>query len=90
VLELVYLDDGQIQGIGANTMMGGEFAPNVQYGIRGSWRVEDTAQICASMWIGRVTLPARCQYWYSFDGRYYQSDSDFDRSTSVLPRTIKR
>lgn len=89
-LELVYLNDGQIQGVGANTMMGGEFAPNVQYGVRGSWTVQDTAKICASMWIGRVTLPAHCQYWYSFDGRYYQSDSDSDRSARVLPRTIKR
>jgi hypothetical protein len=42
------------------------------------------------MLIGRVALPARCQYWYSLDGRYYQSDSDFDRSARVLLRTIKR
>ena len=89
-LELMYLDSGEVQGVGANSMMSGVFAPHVQYGIRGSWKAEDPAQICASMWIGNVTLPARCQYWYSFDGRYYQSDSDFDRSARVFPRTIKR
>jgi hypothetical protein len=90
VQEIVYLDNGEIVGVGANTMMSGRFAPNVQYGIRGSWKVGEPARICASMNAGGVMLPDRCQYWYRFDGRYYQSDSDFDRSARVLPRTIKR
>ena len=90
VLEFVYLDTGEIQGVGANTMMSGAFAPNVQYGVRGSWKGDGPAQICSSMLIGNVALPARCEYWYSLDGRYYQSNSDFDRSARVLLRTIKR
>jgi hypothetical protein len=89
VIEVIYLDSGHIQGVGSNTMMGGGFAPNAYFGVRGSWTVGDAQQICDSMVVGAVTLPSRCQYWYRYDRRYYASDSDTDRSARVLVRSRK-
>jgi hypothetical protein len=90
IVEMVYYDNGEIQGVAANTMMGGGFSPNAYSGVRGSWNVGDAQRICDSMVVGPVTLPSRCQYWYRYDRRYYLSDSDTDRSARVLVRTLRR
>ena len=90
VLDVVYLDSGEIRGVGSNTMMGGAFAPNVNYEVRGSWKIDEPQRICATMVVGTVVLPSRCQYWYRFDQQYFLSDSDSDRSARVLRRTVKR
>ena len=79
-LEVVYLDSGQILGVGSNTMMQGRFAPHANFDVRGSWKIDDPDRICASMSVGGVVLPARCQYWYRYDHQYFLSDSDSDRS----------
>lgn len=89
MLQIVYLDSGLISGVAANTMYGGAFAPNVQYEVHGSWNIEGTERVCATMTLAHVVLPARCQYWYRYDNRYFVSDSDTDRSARILARTRK-
>jgi hypothetical protein len=86
----MYVANGEIRGVGANAMMSGAFAPNVQYEIRGSWQIDEPGRVCVSMVVGGVVLPYRCQYWYKYGQQYFFSDSDVDRSMRVVRRTIKR
>ena len=42
------------------------------------------------MKIGPTSLPYRCQFWFKHVEQYFLSDSDSDRRTRVLSRTVKR
>ena len=86
-LEVVYLTNGAIQGVGRHPLL--SFSqPNAQ--IRGQWTIDDKERVCTSMWIGDTPLPARCQVWFKYDEQYFLSDSDSDRSMRVLRRTVKQ
>ena len=95
-LQVVYLADGRIHGVGMNSMMGGGQggAPNAQYDVRGSWSTEPPDRICASFVVQistrTVMLPPRCQYWFKHKEQYFLSDSDSDRSMRVLRRAVVR
>ena len=88
-VEMIYTESGQLRGVGTPDMMSGQGAPNVLREVSGSWHSDDRDRICASIVVGNVTLPARCQYWYSINEQYFLSDSDSDRSMRVLRRTLK-
>ena len=93
-LEVMYASNGTIQGRGSHPLQTG----NTQSTISGDWKIDDSGKICASMQIGGgpgggvtgVALPGRCQVWFKYGNQYFISDSDSDRSTRVLRRTIKQ
>jgi hypothetical protein len=88
-LELMYANNGEIQGLGNQppTVM----SPQP---IRGEWTADDNGRICTSMQIGPafgyVSLPRRCQFWFKNAGQYFYSDSDSDRHARVFRRTLKQ
>ena len=85
-LEMMYTSKGLIVGAGRHP----NFEANTLVGIGGEWKLDEAGRACSSMRIGGVPLPYRCQYWYKLADKYYASDSDVDRSTKVLSRTIKQ
>jgi hypothetical protein len=86
-LEMMYLTDGTIQGVGRSPLI--PFSqPNAP--IFGQWKIDDKDRLCATMRIGEIPLAARCQYWFKYDLKYFLSDSDSDRSAKVLPRTVTK
>ena len=86
-LEMMYLTDGSIQGVGRSPLF--PFSqPNAP--ILGRWNIDDKDRLCATMRIGEIPLAARCQFWFKYDQKYFLSDSDWDRSAKVLPRTVKQ
>ena len=89
-LEIMYADNGAIQGIGsAPSQPGNRIVP-----VNGEWKIDENGKICASMRIGlsvgSVALPFRCQVWFKLADQYYLSDSDSDRYARVLRRTLKQ
>jgi hypothetical protein len=96
-LELLYAESGVIAGVGNfNDAAGLLYAQ-----ISGEWTIDD-GRICTSMRIGTgpggaltytsVLLPRRCQVWFKLGEQYFlsDSDSDSDRYTRVLRRTLKQ
>ena len=84
-LEVIYATNGLIQGLGTQPPF-----INAPFPIRGEWKIDDIGKICASMLIGTASLPYRCQFWFKLAGQYFLSDSDSDRSTRVLRRTLRQ
>lgn len=92
-LEVLYAQTGVIQGIGTYTELTSQkLAP-----ISGEWTTDNNGRVCTSMTIGSgagpvtaVMLPPRCQFWFKSAQQYFLSDSDSDRGTKVLRRTIKQ
>src|SRR5438552_1354417 len=88
-IEIMYADNGTIQGTGtAPIAPGNRFAS-----LNGEWKTDDSGKICTSMRIGGVPgviLPFRCQFWFKYKADYFISDSDSDRSTRILRRTLKQ
>ncbi len=93
-LEVMYTANGMVQGTGG-------MAPSqiALAEVSGDWTMGDNGRICTSMRIGGaggaggqsgVILPPRCQFWFKLADQYYLSDSDSDRRTRVLRRTLKR
>ena len=89
--EVMYASNGVIQGIGSLGQLGVSLQP-----ISGEWTIDDNGRICASIRIGMGMaatggpLPPRCQFWFKYKGDYFISDSDSDRRTRVLRRTVKQ
>ena len=91
-IEVMYVTNGTIQGVGTPPVapqLAVSFAP-----IRGEWTIDDGDRVCAAMQIlspqyPGVILPKRCQAWFKLGNDYFLSDSDSDRRTKVLRRTIK-
>src|SRR5262249_40896845 len=90
--ELMYASTGIIQGraeLGQGTITATGL--NVLNSIDGVWTIDDSGRICASIFVGRANpLPFRCQYWFKYKDDYFISDSDSDRKTPVLRRTVKQ
>ena len=92
-LEVVYANNGLVQGTGSY----GAGYPVVGP-LSGEWTIDDSGRVCTSMRIGRgpygggqtVSLPSRCQFWFKYAEQYFISDSDSDRRTRVLRRTVKQ
>jgi len=96
VIEVMYTSSGSVAGSllsGFNMSSPGGIAPQ-NWPISGSWTIDDSDRICASMRInsaqGTSIIPNRCQFWFKFSGRYYVSDSDEDRSAKLLVRLMKQ
>ena len=88
-LEIMYANNGEIQGRGI-AVVSSAVTPTP---IAGEWKIGDSGRICSSMRVGGtnpVVLPSRCQWWFKLGERYFLADSDTDRSTRVLVRTLKR
>lgn len=94
-LEIIYTAQGSV--VGSGTSPGG--IGMTRFG--GQWRFDANGKVCASMIVGgqyaaggpaspSVILPERCQSWFKLGEQYFLSDSDTDRSTRVLVRTLKR
>lgn len=90
LLDVIYIDNGLIRGVGAATLLGGATGGGATFEIQGSWTIDEDERVCASMRIGSTVLPPRCQFWFEHDQRYFLCDSDTDRSARVLSRVIKR
>ena len=88
-IEVVYTSRGDIRGVAAASVRGGATGGAATFAIEGSWTFDDSERVCESIPGGRVMLPARCQYWYKHDRRYFIADSDTDRSARVIVRTRK-
>ena len=62
--------------------------------VSGNWTIDDSARICASLAINitpsSTIIPKRCQFWFKLGEKYYESDSDEDRSAKVLVRVLKQ
>lgn len=89
-LEVMYANSGTVQGIGSYVALALAAAP-----ISGEWKIGDDGTICTSMRIGGAgggggLLPPRCQFWFKYADQYFLSDSDSDRMTKVLRRTVKQ
>lgn len=85
-LELMYVSNGTIQGLGAGPL----YTMNTLSTIRGEWKTDDDGKICTSMRIGGTPLPDRCQFWFKYAEAYFPSDSDSDRRARVLRRAVKQ
>ena len=88
-LELVYISDGVIRGAGFGTFFGTGAGGGRSVAVEGTWTIDERERICASMRMGEVVLPSRCQSWFIYGDQYFISDSDSDRSARVLARTLK-
>lgn len=89
-LEVMYANNGQIQGVGSAVGFALSATPTP---ISGDWRMGDGEKICTSMQVGGtnpVALPSRCQSWFKLADQYFISDSDTDRQARVLVRTVKQ
>ena len=87
-LELMYANNGEIQGAGNYPPTFSSLQP-----IRGAWTTDDNGRVCTSMQMGsapQLVLPPRCQFWFKNAGQYFYSDSDSDRHARVFRRTLKQ
>src|SRR3984893_5536831 len=88
-LELMFANNGEIQGAGIYTPTFNSLQP-----IRGAWTTDDNGRVCTRMQIGSaaplLVLAPRCQFWFKYAGQYFFSDSDSDRHARVLRRTVKQ
>jgi hypothetical protein len=97
-LQVMYASNGMISGTGSYGTVGAAtgfaLAP-----INGEWTIDEVGRLCTSMRIGGgagggagpgAILPVRCQFWFKYADQYFLSDSDSDRRTKVLRRTIKQ
>ena len=89
-LEIIYLDGGTLRGAGFASVMGGGAGGGQTFAVEGAWNIDDLDRVCVSMRLGNAVFPPRCQFWFRQGERYFLSDSDSDRQTRVLSRTIPR
>jgi hypothetical protein len=88
MIEVIYASSGAIQGRAYTIQEPQSYT--VLPSIDGDWKIDDKERICVSMWIGKAPLPYRCQFWFKYAEQYFISDSDSDRRTRVLRRTLKQ
>ncbi len=94
-MEVMYASNGSIQGIGTppSALRLTAMAP-----ISGQWNAGENGSICMSIRMGAdgggqtsgFTFPPRCQVWFRLGEKYFLSDSDSDRDTVALVRTIRK
>ena len=91
-LEIMYTTSGIVRGVGS-------YRSRFQFvGMNGTWKFGDQDAVCTVMTsnpdvfaTGAATpLPSRCQFWFKLGGQYFLADSDWDRSSAVLSRTVKQ
>jgi len=95
-LEVVYTGKGLVQGSATGLGVMGP-ATGGPVPVNGEWKTDENGRICTSMRFGfsvgpgyGVTLPFRCQFWFKYKEAYFLSDSDWDRQSRVLRRTVKQ
>jgi len=92
-LEIMFTTTGSVQGVGSYAK-----GYPVMAAISGEWAIDDSGRVCVTMRMGAgpgggmpdASLPSRCQTWFKYAEQYFLSDSDSDRRTRVLRRTIKQ
>lgn len=93
-VEVMYTANGMVQGVGSYAAGYWLLTP-----VSGNWTIDENDRVCTSMRIGGpggggagvgATLPSRCQLWFKLAEQYFLSDSDSDRRTRVLSRTLKQ
>lgn len=63
--------------------------------VTGKGKFDEQERICTTMQVAPTygaiaVLPQRCQVWFKLGDVYFISDSDWDRRTKVLSRTLKQ
>ena len=63
--------------------------------VTGKGKFDEQERICTTMQVapsyGPLTvLPPHCQVWFKLGDVYFISDSDWDRRTRVLSRTVNQ
>jgi hypothetical protein len=90
-VEVVYTTRGLVQGAGVSRPPSSRSLV-----LSGTWNIGDQDTVCVTLHISTIAsqvkegLPSRCQFWFKSGGEYFLADSDWDRSSVVLRRTVKR
>lgn len=104
MVELMYTSSGTVAGslrhggggqsVGGESNFGHAVGASQNWPVTGEWTIDDSERICATLVInfaqGASILPKRCQFWFKVGDKYYESDSDEDRSAKVLVRALKQ
>lgn len=85
-LEIMYASNGSIQGKGTSVLFRGVQLADFQ----GEWKPDDSGRVCSSIGMRRAQNPPLCQFWFKHADRCFVSDSEADRDSSVLSRTMKQ
>jgi len=95
-LEVIYATRGIIAGTALLKWKMGQ-SPSQTSPVTGTWTIGEQDAICTQMTFpgsygvnAAVRLPNRCQFWFKLGGQYFLADSDWDRSSAVLNRTLKQ
>ena len=87
-VEVVYTTRGAVQGTAFSP------PPIRHFPLSGTWNIDDQGTVCVTLRIASLnaseSFPARCQFWFKRGGEYFLADSDWDRSSVVLRRTVKQ
>jgi Ni/Co efflux regulator RcnB len=90
--EIMFAANGSVSGSGVSPRDPPQ-APKADNPISGEWRVGEAERICTNLRLisntGAVVLPAECQSWFKLGGDYFVANSDSDRSTKVLLRSVR-
>src|SRR5262249_49946160 len=97
VYELVYGSNNVVSGLGSQLRVS---SLACRASVSGTWNFDEVGRVCATMQMvieggvtsqaNNVALAPRCQSWYKLGEAYYVSDSDTERNTKVLRRTLKQ
>jgi hypothetical protein len=104
VIDVMYTSSGMVagslrHGAGGNAAGGESNAGRVlgapqNWPVSGDWTIDDSERVCATLRInwsqGASIMPKRCQFWFRLGDKYYESDSDEDRSAKLLVRVLKQ
>jgi hypothetical protein len=92
-VEIMYASNGVLQGSGPPPIA--QIKSSFYGPIHGEWTIDGGNRVCSRGQIGvgeavSSTLPHSCEYWFKLGDSYFTSDSDSDRHTKVLVRTMKQ
>ena len=104
LIEVMYTASGTVvgnlrrggagQSVGGESNFGRSFGAPQNWLVSGSWTIDDSERICATLTVnyaqGASMFPKRCQFWFKLGDKYFESDSDEDRSAKLLVRVLKR
>jgi len=88
-LELMYANSGTIQGRAEVLTVAGGAGGSAIAPLDGVWNIDESGRTCASIVVGRIFLPFRCEFWFKYKDDYFLAVSE-DRNAKVLRRTVKQ
>lgn len=59
-------------------------------GYVGTWSVDDSGKLCVEFTRTRGGRDKQCGYYFAIADRYYVSESDSERGSPLIERTIKK